>query len=184
MYLRNPFKSLTWNFIPGQSRGRAWRRVRRSFVTVFPAAEVLEVRSLLSGNVVAAVNGTALTLTSDSGDNSVNVFRLDANTVEIDGFNGTTINGAASQTFALSSVSGITVNLGSGYDTYNIFSASGDPALNIGAGGILFRGAAGGGTGDDLEVYNESSSAMTILGNVTERGQTVGSALVQTTVDR
>ena len=33
------------------------------------AAEILEVRSLLSGNVVAAVSSTALTLTSDSGDN-------------------------------------------------------------------------------------------------------------------
>jgi hypothetical protein len=95
------------------------------------------------------VSGTALTLTSDGGDHNVDVFRLDATHVEINGF-GTTINGAASQIFALSSVSGITVNLGSGFDTYNIFSAPGDPALNIGAGGILFRGAAGGGTGDDL----------------------------------
>src|SRR5262245_54062425 len=182
MNLRNPFKALTWNSLLGRSRIRP-RRLRRRFAPFFRAAEVLEVRSLLSGNVVAAVSGTALTLTSDSGDNGVNVFRLDASTVEIDGTNGTTINGAATQTFALSSVSGITVNLGSGYDTYYIFSASGDPALKIGAGGVLFRGAAGGGTGDDLEVFNQSSSAMTILGSVIERGPTIGSPLIQTTSD-
>src|SRR5262249_30070460 len=136
MKLRNPFQSLSWNSLWLRSRARP-RRARRRLA---PAAEILEVRSLLSGNVVAATAGTALTLTSDSGDNDVNVFRLNATTVEVDGLNGTTINGAASRTFALSSVSGITVNLGSGFDTYDIFSKSGHPALNIGAGGILFQG--------------------------------------------
>src|SRR5262245_13052282 len=111
MKFSNPLVSLSWLSLSRRSRGRP-RRVRRRFAPVFPAAEVLEVRSLLSGNVVAAVNGTALTLTCDDGDNDVNVFRLDANTVEIEGV-GTTINGAGFVTFALSSVSGITVNLGS-----------------------------------------------------------------------
>src|SRR4029077_10213357 len=39
------------------------------------------------------------------------------------------------------------------------------------------------GTGDDLEVHNDSASPMTILGNVIERGQTGGSALVQTSLN-
>jgi hypothetical protein len=177
MKLRNPFLSLTWNSLWLRSRARL-RRVRRSLAPVSLAAEILEVRSLLSGNVVAATAGTALTLTSDSGDNDVNVFRLNATTVEIDGLNGTTINGAASRTFALSSVSGITVNLGSGFDSYDIFSASGKPALNIGAGGILFRGPSGGSSGDDLRVFNDSSSAMTIGGNVTVQGSLPLSPLV------
>jgi hypothetical protein len=171
MKLSNPLVSLSWL----SSLRRSRRRPRR-LAPVFPAAEILEVRSLLSGNVVAAVNGTALTLTSDSGDNAVDVFRLNATTVEIDGI-GTTINGAASQTFALSSVSGITVNLGSGFDIYEIFSRSGSPALNIGAGGVLFQGAAGGGMGDQLFVVNDSSSAMTIGGSVTVQGSTFHSAL-------
>src|SRR5262249_16521032 len=132
MKLSNPLVSLSWLSSLRRSRRRP-RRVRRRYTPVFPAAEILEVRSLLSGNVAAAVNGTALTLTSDSGDNTVNVFRFDANTVEIDGV-GTTINGAGSVTFALSSVSGITVNLGSGFDSYFIFSQAGSPALNVGAG--------------------------------------------------
>src|SRR5262245_25307843 len=135
MKLCNPFKSLTWNSLRLGSHRRP-RRLRRDFVPPCPT-EVLEVRALLSGNVVASAIGTAITLTSDGGDNGVDVFRLDATHVEIDGFNGTTINGAASKIFTLSSVFGITVNLGSGYDSYNIFSTSGSPALNIGAGGIV-----------------------------------------------
>ncbi|HEY3966098.1 MAG TPA: hypothetical protein VGM05_16175, partial [Planctomycetaceae bacterium] len=100
----------------------------------------------------------------------------DATHVEIDATAaGTTINGASSVVFALSTVSSITVNLGSGYDSYDISSNPGDPALNVGAGGITFQGA--GGAGDDLEVFNNSANRMSIIGNVTVQGKTSGSAL-------
>ena len=180
MTLLNPLKSLTWK----TSSRRSSRRVRRcvpGFTTDGHfAAEILEQRALLSANVtatVASVGGVgSLTLTSDSGDDSVNVYRLDANDIEVDGLNGTTINNNPSATFALSTVTGITVNLGSGYDQYSIFSQSGDPALNVGKGGIVFVGA-GGVEQDTLEVSNQSSNPMTILGSVTVGGSTAGSPL-------
>ncbi len=176
MWVPNWIKSLRWKSLFRASRSRL-RRHRPNFVPTSLTAEVLEQRTLLSNNVTAALSGTALALTSDTGANSVNVYRLNASQVEIDGVSGTTINGVASVTFALSSVSGITVNLGSGDDTYHIFSAAGKPALNIGTGGILFEGASGGGTGDQLAVYNDSSNAMTIGGNITVQGHTSGSEL-------
>ena len=121
------------------------------------------------GDVAVAISGTSLTLTSDnSGNHTVNVYRLDANNIEVDGVAGTTINGASSQVFGFSNLFGITVNVGYGYDKYDIFSKSGYPALNVGCGGVVFQG--GGGTGDDLEVFNASTNAMSILGNITVQG--------------
>src|SRR5262245_50124768 len=177
MKFRNPLRSLTWSSLFASSHRSRWRRRRTGGLPLNVAAEVLEVRSLLSANVAAAVAGTALTLTSDNnGGHNVHVYRLDANPVEVDAPPaGTTINGGASAVFTLSSVSGITVNLGNGADTYHVFSKSGDPALNVGSGGIVFQGA--GGTVDDLEVFNESASPMTIAGNVTVQGTAPGSAL-------
>ncbi len=178
MRLRNPLKSLTWSLLFHQSSRSRVRRRRPSYAPIGIAAEVLEVRAMLSSaNVTAAVSGTALTLTGDNnGNHSVDVYRKDSTHVEIDATAvGTTINGAASAVFTLSSVSGITVNLGSGYDSYYIFSNPGDPALNVGAGGITFQGA--GGTGDHLDVFNNTANPMSILGNVTVQGKTPGSAL-------
>src|SRR6516165_2520834 len=117
MKFRNPLRSLTWSSLFASSRRSRWRRRRTGGLSLNVAAEVLEVRSLLSAaNVAATVAGTALTFTSDNnGDHNVNVYRLDANHIEVDaGAAGTTINGAASAVFTLSSVSGITVNLGNG----------------------------------------------------------------------
>src|SRR5438046_2731296 len=141
MKLSNPLKTLTWDSLFRSSRSRLRRR-RTSYAPVNLAAEVLEERALLSGgNVTALATAVAgvgsLTLTSDSGDNTAYVYRLNSTTVEVDGIGGTTINNATFATFALSTVTGITVNLGSGYDTYTIYSPSGDPALDIGAGGVL-----------------------------------------------
>src|SRR6516165_2588797 len=101
----NPLKSLTWNSLFQSSRNRRMRR-RPTYAPLPVAAEVLEVRSLLSsGNVTASVVGTALTMTSDNnGDHGVECYRLDATHVEIDGDSGTTINGSASAVFTLSSV--------------------------------------------------------------------------------
>jgi hypothetical protein len=177
MKLVNPLKSLTWNRL-FHSSGSPRRLRKRAPAAPSIAAEVLEVRSLLSSaNVAAIVAGTTLTLTSDNnGDHSVNAYRLDANHVEVDAAAaGTTINGAASAVFNLTSVSGIVVNLGSAYERYSIFTKSGDPALNVGGGGVLFQGA--GSAGVDLEVDNQGTFPMSILGNVAVQGATAGSAL-------
>ena len=178
MLIRNPLFSLIRNSLFGavgkrRSRIRRWRETPLNV-----AAEVLEIRSLLSSaNVAAAVAGSALTLTSDNnGDHHVEVYRLDANHVDVVATNpATTINGGASAIFFLPSLSGITVNLGSTADSYLIDSKAGSPALNIGSGGVTFQGA--GGTVDDLEILNNSTSDMAILGNVTVQGTTAGSAL-------
>src|SRR5262245_10669128 len=108
MKLRNPFQTLAWNSLWLRSQSRARRRPF-DFAPLCPAAQVLEVRTMLSGNVGLNVAGTAITLTSDAGDNIVEVFRLDAAHVEVHGI-GTTINGQATQILNLASVSGITVN--------------------------------------------------------------------------
>lgn len=155
-------------------------------------AEVLEERVLLQGGT-GTVNvqqvGTALVMTADANGTAgtspvVTIYRLNASTVEVDGGGATLVakNGAfgsaaSSQTFAISSlpgVSSISVNLGTGYDEFYIKD------LNVGLGGITFIGKSGGGTGDDLEVFNDSSANMTIAGNVTVRGNTIGSALAHT----
>ena len=127
-----------------------------------------------NANVAVSVVGTTLTLTSDNkGNHNVDLYRLDSNHIEVDGGAATTINGSASQVFVLTSVYGITVNVGNGYDTYHLYSkAGGNPALNIGLGGILFQGT--GGLGDDLEVYNKSDAAMTIQGSVIVQGTNAG----------
>jgi hypothetical protein len=181
MRLRNPFKSLTSNSLFHSSRNRLRRR-RPGFAPITGAAEILEVRAMLSSpNVAAIVSGTALTLTSDNnGNHAVNVYRKDSTHIEVDNADGvTTINGGASAVFALSSVSGITVNLGNGYDSYDLFSKTGDPGLNVGAAGIVFK-AATGGAGNNLRVYNESSADMTIGGNIIVQGSCPGTPLIHT----
>jgi hypothetical protein len=92
---------------------------------------VLVERQLLAGNVIAAQNGAAITLTSDDADNTMNVYRLNASTVEIDGLAGTTINGVASVMLANSGVSDLTVNLGSGYDSFDIADISTKGNINV-----------------------------------------------------
>lgn len=156
------------------------RQRRRPRFHGYPvAAEVLELRKLLTTpNVTAIVSGTALTLNCDNnGNHDIDVFRSDATHVEIVASNGSTVNGSTSAVLNLSTVSGITVNLGNGYDTVGIDSHFADPALNIGAGGIVFQGS--GGTGDYLTVSNGSAGPMAILGSVTVQGVTPGSPLIQ-----
>jgi hypothetical protein len=174
MKLKNLLRSLTWNSLFESSRRRRLRRRPTGSLPIPVAAEVLEVRSLLSAaNVTASVIGTGITLTSDNnGNHSVDVHRLDASHVEVYGADpGTTINGMGSVVFTLSSVSSIKVNLGNSFDDYTIESAAGAPALNIGAGGIVFQGP--GGNGDVLDVCNNSSSPMSILGSITVQGASV-----------
>ncbi|MBS0267260.1 MAG: hypothetical protein JSS02_35375, partial [Planctomycetes bacterium] len=181
MKINNVLKSLSWNSLLRAARKSSLRRSRTNWsLSALVAVDVLEPRSMLSGptaNVTAAVSGPNIVLSSDNtGNHSINVFRLNATTVEVDAVAGT-VNGKSSVLLNISTVTGITVNLGNAYDTYNIYSKSGSPALNVGIGGITFQGA--GGTGNDLRVHNDSANAMSIIGNVTVQGTTVGSWLTQ-----
>ncbi len=157
MMLMNRLKSPTWKSLVHLFDRRPRRRSTTIQSVGRDAAEVLEERQLLSGNVVAGNVGAAITLTSDNGGNTVNVFRLDPTTVEIDGLSGTTINGAPSVTFAISSVSSLTANLGAGYDTFNIYDLSTTGNINV--------NGASSADGFNVEI-NSKNSGMTIGGSI------------------
>jgi len=95
---------------------------RPRFCTHF---EQLEPRTLLAGNVSAAITGGALALTGDSAGNEVQLSIVGEDLV-VSGLNGTTING--SDTFiafaAATQTSGdVNVELGGGSDTFSIVGA-------------------------------------------------------------
>lgn len=158
MKLLNPLRSLSWNSLwrPGNRR-RCGRSARTPVVL---SAEVLEQRQLLSGpNVNLSVLAGAVTLAAtDNGDHSVNVHRVDSTNLAFDVSGGTQITylgvvHTSSFTVAVPTVVGVTVNLGGGYDTYNIFDLST-------LGNITFNGHLGGEVGDDLNVYSQSANVV------------------------
>jgi hypothetical protein len=123
---------------------------------------------MLSGNVNVAVAGNGITLTAaDASDHGVAIYRLDANHVEIDGTGGTTIGGSATKILNLSSVSSLTVNLGTEFDTYDIHD------LNT-TGNINVNGQMAGAVGAKVTIQAEHA-AMTIGGSI------IGNLGVQTT---
>ncbi len=156
MKLPNPLRALSWNSLrrPGIRRRRPVR------TPTFLAAEILEQRQLLAGpNVNLSVLAGAVTLTAtDSGDHSINVHRVDSTNVTFDVSGGTQITylgvvHASSFNVAIPTVTGVTVNLGGGFDTYNIFDLST-------LGNITFNGHFGGEIGDDLNVYSQSANVV------------------------
>lgn len=186
MKLSNPLKSLTWNSLFRSSRSRLRRR-RPNNAPINLAAEVLEERRLLAATVSVSVGaGGLLTLTSNttSADSiDIDVYRNSSGQVEIDALSGSITNPNSGGSYVFSGpVSGIIVKMGAGFDNYTVESKSGDPALNIGAGGILFKLNSGvsSSIGDNFNIYNNSSSPMTILGSIIVQGQTPGSALAHT----
>ena len=164
MTLRNALKSMTWNSLLRRSRGRL-RRKPRALAPICLSAEVLEQRQLLSAaNVNLCALAGAITLSAtDSGNHDVTVHRVDATNVEFDPGAGTQITylGTAHTSafdVAIPIVLGVTVNLGSGFDTYNVFG------LSV-LGNIAFNGNCAGGTGADLSVF-ATDSDMVIGGSV------------------
>jgi hypothetical protein len=164
MKLLNTLKTSSWNSLQWQSRQRP--RLRRKSAIWSPAgclaAEVLEQRALLSAtvNLTTSANG-AIQLTSNTAHGeqvSLGVHRNGAN-VEFTVLGGTlhntstNANFAAGQTLdiALATIKSIAVNLGAGFDTFQIYDLST-------TGNITFSGL-GGGTqsadGWDLEVFND-----------------------------
>lgn len=164
MNLLNPLTSLTWNSLFRRSGRRLRRRANGNAQLARFAAEVLEQRTLLTvSNVNLTVAAGAITLTaSDTNNHSIDVHRVGAtNNVEFDVFSGTQITylgviHTTAFTVAIPTVASVTVNLGGGYDTYDIYDLST-------LGNIAFKGTTE--TGANLNVYS-SSSAVTIGGSV------------------
>ncbi len=86
--------------------------------------EPLEPRLLLSGNIVAAISGSAATLIGDADPNKFLVEQLDPQTLRITGNDGTTVNGAGgAQTIATTGTTvlqNLTIRTGDGDDEINM----------------------------------------------------------------
>src|SRR5262249_34586977 len=101
----------------------------------------------------------AITLTATDGeDHSIDVHRVDPTNVEFDVFDGTqiTYKGTVHTSdfdVAIPTVTSVKVNLGTGYDTYDIFD------LSV-LGNITFQGNIAGEAGDDLEVFSDDSDVV------------------------
>jgi hypothetical protein len=160
------------------SKKRRVARRKQSSAFGNTSAEVLEIRQMLTADVAAVANGSQVTVTSDNnGDHAIEIYRVNAHVINVVALNGCTVNGDPSAELEVDYISNITVNLGSGKDTYQILSMPGHPALNVGSGGITFQGD--GGLGDSLLVSNASNNLMTIQGAITVQGATVGSPLTE-----
>jgi hypothetical protein len=172
MRLCNIWKSLTWNSLLSR-RNRHLRR-RPALAPCCLAAEVCEDRRLLSGTVNVVQSGNSLTLTADANHTAgstptFELHRINATTVQVDDAGSGTLiakNGAfgsagAVQTFSISSVANVTVNLGTGYDTFSMFDLST-------LGNVTIKGKTGAGAlGSDVEIYSNSAD-VTIGGSIIE----------------
>lgn len=170
MKLLNPLESLTWNSLFRSSRSRLRRRLP-SFAPMSLAAEVLEERQLLSGTVNVQQVGSALILTADANGSAgssptFELYRSGGTVIVDDDGSGTTIfkNGGSagsSQSFSIANVSTVTVNLGTGYDTFYMYDLSTTGSVTINGKSA----ASGGAVGADVEIYTDSS-AVTIGGSI------------------
>jgi len=100
--------------------------------------ERLENRSLLAGNVTAALSSGVLTLTGDASSNSVQVSQISSTTWKVLGI-ATTINGSRSaQTF--NGVTDIGANLGTANDSIKVsqMALTGNLTIDDSAGGSQF----------------------------------------------
>ena len=84
-----------WGRLAGLMRTRNSRRQNGP-----AAAEVLETRALLAGNVLVTLSDGHAVVTGDSADNLIRV-RPDGDQIIVEGLEGTTINGG-SAVFAVS----------------------------------------------------------------------------------
>lgn len=175
MKLLNPLKSLSWRSLFRRPRTRLRRRMSSFSPVGFFAAEVLEDRALLSGNVNLTVSAAgAMTLTStDASDDNIAMFRNGGGKIQFDTdaatqitYLGNVYTGADALELTIPTVQSITVNLGSGYSTYNISDIST-------TGNIQFNGKAAGINGADLNIYSEDLDVViggSVINNVIETG--------------
>ena len=157
-------------FLGSQARRRAVSR------PLWNLTSAMESRTLLAGNVTAALVGSDLQLNGDSAANDIRISRTTAGII-VQGLNGTTINGAATDfvayPIAATSNGSIQANLGAGSDKLQLDGIDLDDALTVDGGAgddslgltssaihgrVLFTGGAGNDT-----FFGETS---TIDGNV------------------
>jgi len=161
--LRNLLTSFVWNSLMGRS-GRRLRRRHPVVTPISPAAQLLERRQMLSNaNVNLSVVAGAITLTAtDSGDHGVDVNRADPTNVAFHPGFGTQITylgvvHTSPFNVAIPAVASVGVNLGTGFDTYDIDNLST-------SGNITFqRNAAG--LGANVEITSEGAD-MVVGGSV------------------
>ena len=144
--MKNLFKSFLKSGLKPTSRRFTARRRHRS------AAESLETRTLLTGNVQAVISGGNLVLTGDVDSNEVQVsFDSGLNNIVVDGLNGTTINGVSSQFTAFTGTQRL---------PGSILAAlgDGDDVLTINGVIALDNVEANGEAGDDTITLNNTHS--------------------------
>src|SRR5436190_16531346 len=88
-----------------------------------------ESRSMLAGDVLAALVAGNLQITGDASDNNIAVQQLAGGNWQVSGI-GTTINGAAAN-FATAGVNSISINLNGGNDTLNLHTGSVAGAVSV-----------------------------------------------------
>lgn len=162
MKLCNSLKSLSWSSLLRRS---AYRLRRRPRTWGGPwSGEVLEQRALLAANVNLSVVAGAITMSAtDGGNHSIGVQRVSSTDVEFSAGLGSQITylglvHTSPFDVAIPVVLGVTVNLGTGNDTYSIHNLST-------LGNITFNGNSAGERGADLNVFSDASN-MFIGGSV------------------
>lgn len=135
--------------------------------------EALEGRSLMAGDVFAAVEGSLLLVEGDNLDNQVTIAQTAAGDVVVSGQNGTTINGLPSVRFVRPALNAAEVRLGSGNDTVVLrgVQLTNDLFVDLGAGNdrLTTVAAAPVTVGANASIYGESGNDTVVLNSLTVR---------------
>ncbi len=135
--------------------------------------EALEGRSLMAGDVFAAVEGSLLLVEGDNLDNQVTIAQTAAGDVVVSGQNGTTINGLPSVRFVRPALNAAEVRMGSGNDTLVLrgVQLTNDLFVDLGAGNdrLTTVAAAPVTVGANASIYGESGNDTVVLNSLTVR---------------
>lgn len=116
-------------------------RKSKKFQTRVRRFETLETRTLLAGNVTAAVTAGELDIIGDAAGNAIQVSQTTSGDWKVQGI-ATTVNGHNAQTFP-GVTAGILINLGNGNDFVKVFNGTTPVGLDIqmGAGNDVVQGS-------------------------------------------
>ncbi|MEZ6124023.1 MAG: hypothetical protein R3C49_12735 [Planctomycetaceae bacterium] len=143
------------------------RRRKSKSLTAAQPAECLEVRQMLTAQITAELVGDQLNIVEEGAqvaDAEVEVvYMRSMGGVSLRGLNGTTINGQASEFFAVDFNDSISIDLGSGDDSLKMSSYDGTDLvlrrLNIDMGSDVL----GGNDNDVVEVQDINAATVNIL---------------------
>lgn len=110
-----------------KNRTRAFRKI---------GLESLERRQLMAGDVIAALEGSLLTVEGDNLDNQIAITRTAVGDIVVAGQNGTLVNGLPSFRFPQVQLNALEVRMEGGNDTVALRSlqVANDVNVNLGAG--------------------------------------------------